>query len=145
MPSRPDNLTRENAWIRMRHRLNASEIQPSVRRRMEIELDRLAQVDGQGFDPDEAALIDRMLGDVPSDVEPAPFESLWAHAQVFLSACLMLVVADGRYSVEQARHVSTLANRLGWSAFQISALEGQILTALEQQGWARMTSADWPG
>ena len=112
---------------------------------MEIELERLAQIDGQGFDPDEAAVIDRMIGDVSPDIEAAPFDALWGHAQVFLSACLTVAVADGRYSVEQARHVSILANRLGWSAFQLSALEGQMLTALEEVGWSRMTVADWTG
>lgn len=112
---------------------------------MEIELERLAQIDGQGFDPDEAALIDGMVGEIGADVDAAPFEALWVHAQVFLSACLTVAVADGQYSVEQARHVSILANRLGWSAFQLSALEGQILAALEEVGWARMTVADWAG
>ena len=112
---------------------------------MELELERLAQIDGQGFDPDEAALIDRMLGGVATDVEAAPFDALWEHAQIFLSACLTVAVADGRYSVEQARHVSILANRLGWSAFQLSALEGQLLTTLEHLGWSRMTVSDWMG
>ena len=129
--------------IRLRERLASARICLSVRRRMELELERLAQIDDQGFDPDEAALIDRLVGGVPADVEAAPFDALWAHAQVFLSACLTVAVADGRYSVEQARHVSILANRLGWSAFQLSALEGQMLTALEEVGWSRMTVADW--
>ena len=112
---------------------------------MELELEHLAQIDDQGFDPDEAALIDGLVGGIPSEIEAAPFDALWAHAQVFLSACLTVAVADGRYSVEQARHVSILANRLGWSAFQLSALEGQILAALEELGWSRMTAADWAG
>lgn len=132
-------------WVRMRQRMAAARIGEPVRRRMEIELERLAQIDGLGFDPDEAAVIVRMLGDVSHEVVAAPFDALWAHAQLFLSACLTVAVADGRYSVEQARHVSILANRLGWSAFQLSALEGQILDALEEQGWSRMTVADWAG
>lgn len=132
-------------WVRMRQRMATARIGAPVRRRMEIELERLAQIDGLGFEPDEAAVIDRMLGDVSQDVDAAPFDALWAHAQLFLSACLTVAVADGRYSVEQARHVSILANRLGWSAFQLSALEGQILDALEEQGWSRMTVADWTG
>ena len=141
----PPNLGEQTtvSWVRLRRRLSSARIGPSVRRRMEIELERLAQIDGQGFDPDEAALIDSMLGEVSSDVEAAPFDALWAHAQVFLSACLTVAVADGRYSVEQARHVSILDNRLGWSAFQLSALEGQMLSALEEVGWSRMTVADW--
>jgi len=98
----------------------------------------LAQIDGQGFDPDEAALIVRIVGDLPGDVVPAPFESLWRYASDFLAACLMVAVADGRYSVEQARHVSVLASRLGWSARQLSQIEADTLNRLEAQGWRRM-------
>ncbi len=64
-----------NRHIRMRHRLNKACMPISVRRRFEFELERLAQIDGQGFDPDEAALIVRIVGDIPDGVVPAPFEA----------------------------------------------------------------------
>ncbi len=110
----------------------------AVLKRFEFELEQVAQIDGQGFEPDEAALIVRIIGDLPDDVDVAPFEALWAYASVFLAACLMVAVADGRYSVEQARHISTLASRLGWSAFQLSQIEADTLKKLEAQGWLRI-------
>jgi len=117
----------------------------TVRKRFELELERVAQIDGQGFDPDEAALIMRIVGDIPVEVVPAPFESLWAHASDFLASCLMVAVADGRYSVEQARHISSLANQLGWSAYQLSRIESDTLEHLELQGWLRIADRERSG
>lgn len=117
----------------------------SVRLRFESELERLAQIDGQGFDPDEAVLIVHLLGDLgdPGDLggahrPMAPFESLWLHARLFLTSCLYVAVADGGYSVEQARHISALATRLGWSARQLSNLEEEVLERLEARGRIRL-------
>ncbi len=107
-----------------------------VRRRMELELERLAQIDGQGFDPDEAALIVRLLGEPPSLEDCAPLLALLPHARVFLTACLYVAVSDGRYTVEQARHISSLAARLGWSVHQLSDLEQEVLDGLEARGRA---------
>ena len=134
-----------NRQIRMRHRLNKAQMSISVRKRFELELERVAQIDGQGFDPDEAALIVRIVGDIAVDVVPAAFESLWAHASDFLAACLMVAVADGRYSVEQARHISSLASRLGWSAYQLSQIESDTLDTLELQGWLRIADRQRTG
>jgi len=109
-------------------------------RRFELELERLAQIDGQGFDPDEAVLIGPIVGELAEDTDPAPFDLLWQHAALFLTACLTIAVADGRYSVEQARHISTLANSLGWSAAQLSALEADTLSHLAAKGIARLST-----
>jgi hypothetical protein len=106
---------------------------PSVLARLGHELDRVAQVDGQGFDPDEAILILRVTGDL-ADLPMAPFDSLWRHAEIFLAACLFVAVSDGRYSVEQSRHISHLASRLGWSAAQLAGIEAVVLRQLEQKG-----------
>ena len=116
-----------------------------VRLRFEAELERLAQIDGQGFDPDEAVLIGHILGnlgDEPGTI--APFESLWLHARLFLTSCLYVAVSDGGYSVEQARHISALATRLGWSAGQLSALEKIVLERLEARGRVRLNNASGP-
>ena len=117
-------------------------MRPAVRLRFETELERLAQIDGQGFDPDEAVLIVHLLGDPGAEsVTIAPFESLWLHARLFLTACLYVAVADGGYTVEQARHISSLASRLGWSARQLSDLEEAVLERLEARGRSRLNMA----
>jgi len=117
----------------------------SVRLRFESELERLAQIDGQGFDPDEAVLIVHLLGDLESGSGTiAPFESLWLHARLFLTSCLYVAVADGGYSVEQARHISALATRLGWSARQLSDLEEAVLERLEARGRRRLNIVSEP-
>lgn len=121
----------------LRAHIRDLEIPFAVARRFEVELERVAQIDGLGFDPDEAAVILRILGAIPESVSPAPFDTLWRYAEPFLEACLTVAVVDGRYSVEQARHVSVLASRLGWSAKQLSLLEGKTLSALEAKGLAR--------
>ena len=129
-----------NRWTRIRSRVEAASVSVPIRRRFEVELERLAQVDGQGFDPDEAVLIGHMVGAISESEGTASFDALWLHSSLFLSACVTIAVADGRYSVEQARHISTLASRLGWSAAQLSALEDQTLAHLEAKGSARTSS-----
>ncbi len=117
----------------LRRRIRCIELRPSVLARWAHELDRLAQIDGRGFDPDEAALILRVTGEV-QDVELAPFDALLWHAELFLSACLFVAVSDGQYTIEQSRHISHLAGRLGWSAERLSVLERQVLDDLERRG-----------
>ena len=124
-------------WGGLRMRVRQAQIAPSVLVRLAHELDRVAQVDGQGFDPDEAILILRMTGE-QGDVPMAPFDSLWRYAEVFLSACLFVAVSDGRYSIEQSRYISHLASRLGWSAAQLACIETSVLDQLEQRGRARL-------
>jgi hypothetical protein len=118
----------------LNERLSGADLSPSIRCRFGSELERLAQIDGRGFDPDEVILIMHVVGAFDEKFSPAPFESLWHHADLFLTACLYVAVADGLYSVEKARHISSLANRLGWSAAQLSTLEGKVLHVLAERG-----------
>lgn len=127
------------AWLRVQVR-SAAMTEP-VRRRFELELERLAQVDGQGFDPDEAALIVRLVGDAVNAEPCAEFDELWPYTRVFLTACLYVAVVDGRYTVEQARRISRLSAALGWSVHQLSDLENEVLSGLESRGVQRMMSA----
>ena len=121
----------------LRRRIRGVELEPPVLARWAHELDQLAQIDGRGFDPDEAALILRVTGEV-QDVEMAPFDVLLWHAELFLSACLFVAVADGQYTIEQSRHISHLAGRLGWSAERLSGLGGSVLDELERRGRMRL-------
>ena len=109
-------------------------ISDSVRCTMEFELERLAQIDGQGFDPDEAGVIVGIVGEPTTMEHRAPFTALRPYADVFLTACLHVAVVDGRYSQEQARHISWLALQIGWSAAQLAALERRVLQRLEERG-----------
>ena len=124
-------------WGGLRLHVRQAQMAPSVLVRFAHELDLVAQVDGQGFDPDEATLIHRVTGELV-DVPMALFDSLWRHAELFLSGCLFVAVSDGRYSVEQARYISQLASRLGWSAAQLAGIEAAVLEQLEQRGRARL-------
>ena len=121
----------------LRLRIRQAQLPPAALARLAHELDRVAQVDGRGFDPDEAALILCVTGEV-LDTEMAPFESLWREGEIFLSACLFVAVADGQYTIEQSRYISRLASRLGWSAARLSALESDVLGQLEKRGRAQM-------
>lgn len=94
-----------------------------------------------GADPAEgstkAAAVSRILGALPADDEPeAPFEALWAHAELFLTACVTLAVADGEYRVEEARLISNFAHRLGFSARQLADLERHTLRQIVKRGAA---------
>jgi hypothetical protein len=120
--------------VGLNERLSGAELSPSIRCRFGKELERLAQIDGRGFDPDEVILIMHVVGAFDEKFSPAPFESLWRHAELFLTSCIHIAVADGRYSVEKARHISSLASRLGWSAAQLSMLEGRVLQVLAERG-----------
>lgn len=123
--------------LELRMRIRRAQMPRSLLARFAHELDHLAQIDGRGFDPDEAALILRVTGEV-QDIEMAPFDSLWRHTELFLSACLFVAVADGQYTVEQARQISRLAARLGWSSSRLAVLESDVLGLLELRGRARM-------
>ena len=80
----------------LRERIAEQDLAGPVARRFGQELERLAQIDGWGFDPVEAVLITRLVTESPGDVVvPAPFDALWPHADLFLSACLYVAVSDG--------------------------------------------------
>ena len=123
--------------LELRLRIRRAQMPISLLARFAHELDQLAQIDGRGFDPDEAALILRVTGEV-QDTEMAPFDALWKHTELFLSACLFVAVADGQYTVEQSRHISHLADRLSYSVERLSILEGEVLGGLERRGRARL-------
>ena len=84
-------------------------------------------------------LIDRLVGAVAPG-EEAPFEALWPHAELFLTAALTVAVADGQYIVEEARKISDFAHRLGLSARQLSQLEARVFTDIRARGAARMAA-----
>ena len=123
--------------LELRMRIRRAQMPVSLLARFAHELDRLAQIDGRGFDPDEAALILRVTGEL-QDTEMAPFHALWRYTELFLSACLFVAVSDGQYTIEQARHISRLANQLNWSADRLAMLEEEVLAELERRGRARM-------
>lgn len=91
-----------------------------------------------GLDGDEAALIDRLLGRMwTPEVQPAPFEAIWPHAELFLTSCIYVAVADGHYDVEEARVISAYAHRLGLSAAQLADLEARVFHELEARAASR--------
>lgn len=63
---------------------------------------------------------------VPEGTAPAPFEDLWPHAELFVTAAIWIAVADGVYGVEEARVVSDLAHGLGFSAGDLATLEARV-------------------
>ena len=94
-----------------------------------------------GEDPIEgtsrAALVERVLGALSSQAErPAPFEALWPHSELFLTACVTVAVTDGEYRVSEARQISHYAHRLGFSARQLAELESRVLRKIVERGAA---------
>lgn len=75
-------------------------------------------------------LVDRFWS--PTDTA-APFEALWPHAELFLTTCITVAVADGEYSVEEARAISLLAHRLGYSVRGLSGLESRVFADLKSR------------
>ena len=68
-------------------------------------LKQVARADGPENDV-ERQLIDRLVDVLwTSDADPAPFEALWSCAELFLTACVYVAVADGEYAVEEARRM----------------------------------------
>ena len=58
----------------------------------------------------------------------------WPCAELFLTACVYVAVADGEYAVEEARRISLFAHRLGYSARRLSELESRVFEELRQRG-----------
>ena len=121
--------------MRLSDRIAAAGLAPGVARTFADGLLEVAGVDGVP-DGDEAALIARLLGDIAGveGVEPAPFEALWPHAQLFLTARLYIAVIDGSYGIEEARRLSEFAHRLGFSAHQLAELESRVFRELQERG-----------
>ncbi len=97
-------------------------------------LKQVALADGPENDV-ERQLIARLVDVLwTSSSDPAPFEALWSCAELFLTVCVYVAVADGEYAVEEARRISLFAHRLGYSARRLSALESQVFEELRQRG-----------
>lgn len=123
--------------MRLAHRIRAAGLSGPVLRTFADNLTEIASAKG-GLDGNETALINKLLGrELSGDHEPAPFEALWPHAELFLTCCIYVAVADGHYDVEEARAVSGFAHRLGFSAVQLSALEEKVFKELQERGASR--------
>lgn len=126
--------------MRLAHRVRAAGLSAAVLRTFADALTEVASAKG-GLDGNETALINKLLGrDLSVDVEPAPFEALWPHAELFLTCCIYVAVTDGHYDVEEARAVSAFAHRLGLSAVQLSAFEEKVFRELQERGASRGSS-----
>jgi hypothetical protein len=82
----------------------------------------------------KSALMGRLLGALKEGPEPAPFDALWPHRELFLTGCITMAVADGEYRVEEARLISHFAHRLGLSARQLADLEARVFGQLAARG-----------
>ncbi len=82
---------------------------------------------------DQRALLRKFKEVLSPAEEAAPFESLWPHAELFLRSCLYMAVIDGQYDIEEARRVSSFAQRLGLSVRQLSVLEGKVFSELKRR------------
>ncbi len=122
---------------RLVHRIAAAGLTPEAARTF---ADGLRAVAGQDLAEGsaKAALITRLMGAVAQAPDTAPLEALWPHAELFLQACVTVAVADGQYRVEEARAVSQLAHRLGFSARQLARLEEQLFADLQARGASRL-------
>ncbi|MDP2316032.1 MAG: hypothetical protein Q8P41_24255 [Pseudomonadota bacterium] len=80
-----------------------------------------------------AGMFDRL---VPPDADPAPFDELWPHAELFLTTALTIAVSDGRYGVEEARVIGSLASRLGYSVKDLTTIEAKVFEDLRARGRA---------
>lgn len=122
---------------RLVHRIAAAGLSPEAARTF---ADGLRAVAGQDLADGsaKATLITRLLGGLPQADAAAPIEALWPHAELFLQACVTVAVVDGHYRVEEARAVSQLAHRLGYSARQLARLEEQLFTELQARGASRL-------
>jgi hypothetical protein len=124
---------------RLSTRIREAALTPDVARTF---ADGLRQVMGE--DPADgttkAALVNRLreaLQDPEStQAEAAPFEALWPHGELFLTACITIAVSDGEYRVEEARLVSHFAHALGLSARQLATLESKVLRQIAARGAA---------
>ncbi len=102
-------------------------------------LREVACIDGPETDL-EHQLIGRLVDILWTEgIAPAPFEALWSCAELFLTACVYVAVAEGKYGVEEARLISLFAHRLGYSARRLSALEDRVFAELSARGAATRT------
>lgn len=123
--------------MRLIHRIAAAGLSAPVARTFAEKLAEVASAKG-GLDGNESALIQKLLGKYwTAEDEPATFEAIWPHAELFLTSCIYVAVADGHYDVEEARVVSAFAHRLGFSAQQLADLEARTFRDLQDRGARR--------
>ncbi len=122
--------------MKLRSRIAAAHLDPGQQRRLLRVLRDVAQADGRIVEA-EFELIARLLpGADRLEVVAADLESLWPHAELVVTACIYVAVADGEYCVSEARHVSALAHGLGMSAHQLAELEARVFAELAERGGA---------
>ena len=121
---------------RLRRRIREAELPPTVARTFRENLDQFIH-DEEDDHASRRAVAERLLS-LPEAVSLAPFDALYAYAELFLSACLTVAVADGTYSVEDARRVSAYAHRLGMSARQLADLEHRVFADLRERGASKL-------
>jgi hypothetical protein len=119
---------------RLSTRIKQADLSPEVSRTF---ADGLREVIGAAQTSGNAkkALVARVLGALPAEPgDAAPFEALWPHGELFLTACVTVAVADGEYRVEEARLISNFAHRLGLSARQLAELERRTIRQIVERG-----------
>lgn len=122
--------------MKLRRRIAAAHLDPAQQRRLLQVLREVAQADGRIVEA-EFELIARLLpGADAIDTPAAELESLWPHAELVVTACIYVSVADGDYCVAEARYVSALAHSLGMSAGQLARLEERVFKELVDRGAA---------
>ncbi|MFT5679664.1 MAG: tellurite resistance protein [Myxococcota bacterium] len=120
--------------MHLSNRIAESGLSDAVAQTFADGLKQVAIADGPENDV-ERQLITRLVDVLwTSSSDPAPFEALWPCAELFLTACVYVAVADGEYAVEEARRISLFAHRLGYSARRLSELESRVFEELHQRG-----------
>jgi tellurite resistance protein len=120
--------------MHLSNRIAESGLSDAVARTFADGLKQVALADGPENDV-ERQLISRLVDVLwTSSSDPAPFEALWSCAELFLTACVYVAVADGEYAVEEARRISLFAHRLGYSARRLSELESRVFVELRERG-----------
>ena len=121
---------------RLRRRIREAELPPAVARTFRENLDQFV------MDEDDDLSVRRAVAErlilLPDGVPLAPFDALFPYADLFLAACLTVAVADGTYSVEDARRISAYAHRLGMSARQLADLEHRVFADLRDRGASKL-------
>jgi len=120
--------------MHLSNRIAESRLSDAVARTFADGLKQVAAADGPENNV-ERQLISRLVNvSWSSSSDPAPFEALWSCAELFLTACIYIAVADGEYAVEEARRISLFAHRLGYSARRLSELESRVFEELRERG-----------
>lgn len=125
---------------RLRQRVADAAFDPEVARTVLAALEEIVSDESEARST-KLALIAKVMGG-PLDPGPrAPFEALWPHADLFLTVCIYVAVTDGQYGVEEARHISAFAHRLGLSARQLERLEARVFEELKLRATAAVSPA----